>query len=301
MKENVSFVINKEQKEKMEKYYSQNKTPIKGDYVVFSSSITSSLSLLIYESKKGYKAYFSGEGALKEAKLWNENASCNLPKEKIEYKWKYTLSQIGSDEVGTGDFFGPIIVVASYIKEEQIPFLKSLGVNDSKKLTDKKIEEIVPLFLDKVVYSMLCLDNSTYNEQIAKGESMNSIKAILHNQALLNVQKKKNDKNIPLFIDEFCSEKLFYSYCRNQKEIINQATFQTKGESFYPSVAVASLIARYTFLKKMRILEEKYNLLFPKGASIKVDEFAKIFIKKYSLDEIKKVCKTNFSNYLKLK
>ncbi|MGN1295489.1 MAG: ribonuclease HIII [Bacilli bacterium] len=300
MKENVSFVIDKEVKELMEKHYSSYKTAIKGDYVVFSASLNSSLTLIIYSSKKGYKAYFSGIGALQEARYWDKKASLIIPKEKERYEWINLKSQIGSDEVGTGDFFGPVIVVAAFVKEEQIDYLHHLGVDDSKKLSDKKILEIVPSLLNCVTYSMLCLDNITYNQQIEKGESMNSLKAILHNRALLNVEKKINAKNIPLFIDQFCEEDLFFHYCRNQKEIIKGATFKTKGESFFPSVAVASLIARYTFLKKLEELSNIYQMSFPKGASLSVDEFASSFIKKYSKKELYKVCKTNFINYSKL-
>ena len=50
----------------------------------------------------------------------------------------------------------------------------------------------------------------------------------------------------------------------------------------------------------MDVLSKKYNMNFPKGASKTVDEFATVFIKKYSLEELKKVCKTNFTNFSKL-
>lgn len=47
-----------------------------------------------------------------------------------------TMSILGSDEVGTGDFFGPMTVVAVYVDAKQIPLLKELGVKDSKNLND---------------------------------------------------------------------------------------------------------------------------------------------------------------------
>ena len=49
------------------------------------------------------------------------------------------LSMIGSDEVGTGDYFGPITVCAAYVRQDQIHLLKELGVQDSKNLNDEKI------------------------------------------------------------------------------------------------------------------------------------------------------------------
>ena len=61
-----------------------------------------------------------------------------------ERKKYYYINSIGSDEVGTGDFFGPVVVTASYVSKDNIPFLEELGVRDSKKLTDQKILEIVP-------------------------------------------------------------------------------------------------------------------------------------------------------------
>lgn len=49
---------------------------------------------------------------------------------------------IGSDEVGTGDFFGPITVCAAYVDAEMMPLLKELGVKDSKAM---KIQKFVVL------------------------------------------------------------------------------------------------------------------------------------------------------------
>ncbi len=46
----------------------------------------------------------------------------------------YYSTAIGSDEVGTGDYFGPIVVTAAYVKKEDIKYLESLGVKDSKKI-----------------------------------------------------------------------------------------------------------------------------------------------------------------------
>ena len=45
--------------------------------------------------------------------------------------------QIGSDEVGVGDFFGPLIVVSSYIENKDMSFLTNLKIQDSKKIHHK--------------------------------------------------------------------------------------------------------------------------------------------------------------------
>ena len=117
----------------------------------------------------------------------------------------------------------------------------------------------------------------------------------MHNKALLNMKNKHHVKNI--FVDEFVGEEKYYDYLVKQDEILKGITFKTKGETYYPSVAAASIIARYIFLKTMDELKEKYGVEIPFGASKKVTEFAKRFLDKYGEEELYKVAKKNFANY----
>lgn len=300
--DSVTLKITPEVLNKMEEFYQEIIVYENlGEYILWKCKTLDDVIITIYSSKKGIKALFTGSNCLNEAKIWDQNASLNEKKEKIDAYWLYLKNQIGSDEVGTGDFFGPVIVVASFIKENDIEYLRSLGVDDSKKLTDEKILEIVPLLLERVIFSKLTCSNEKYNQLVSKGYTMNSIKALLHNKALLNVTKKIDQKDIEYFVDQFCDVDLYYRYLQYEKEIINHhITFKTKGESFYPSVAVSSMIARYCFLKDMEVIEQKYQITIPKGASKKVDECAKTFIEKYGLDELKKIVKINFVNYKNL-
>ena len=47
-----------------------------------------------------------------------------------ERKKYYYISSIGSDEVGTGDYFGPIVVTSAYVSKDNIDFLIDLKVKD---------------------------------------------------------------------------------------------------------------------------------------------------------------------------
>ena len=298
-KEIVSFPITSEQAQEIMAFYALFQKPNNGEYITFQADF-SGVIITIYCDKKGkHKVVFSGGSALLEAKKWNEEAE--VKEATIAPKgWLCKENQIGSDEVGVGDFLLPVVVVAAFVRGKDLKELESFGVKDSKKLTDEKIREIAPGLLKKFFVSKLCLPNDHYNELIEQGENLNSIKAKMHNRALLNMFKKFPDtKNI--FVDQFVAESKYFAYLNDPKEqkIIN-ITFKTKGESYYPCVALASCIARYAFLLEKDALEKKYKMTFPFGASSKVNEFSKKFIKKYGLEEFKKIAKLHFANFKEL-
>lgn len=298
----VTLKIDSDTLKQMESFYEAVRIPVHKDYILWKCTTPNGVNLTIYASKKGFKALFSGPEALEEARRWNPDAAFNAVKEKKPSFWLYEGDQIGSDEVGTGDFFGPVIVVASFIRASDIAWLREERIDDSKKMTDRRITELVPLLLNRIVFSKLTCPNEKYNELVGRGYSLNKIKAILHNHALLKVREKIGKADMPCFVDQFAEPDLYYFYLQNEPEVLNRnIVFKTKGESFYPSVALSSMIARYGFLKEIEKIEEKYGMSIPKGASEKVDRVALTFAGKYGLNELKKNIKINFSNFSRLK
>ena len=298
-KESVTLIIDFAKKCEIEKHYKNYQKNNKGEYIEFFAK-KEDINITIYSSKKEneYKAIFLGIDPLKEAKLFDENASINIKKDKkstSKASWLVLSNQIGSDEVGTGDLFGPITVAASFVKKEDIPYLRKLGVDDSKRLSEKEILSIGAKLINKIEYSQVALDNQKYNELVLKGYNLNQMKALMHNQVLLNLVKKHRDIK-EIFVDQFAEKDKYYSYLENEKEVVNNITFKTKGESYFPSVAVSSIIARYSFLRKMEAMNKKYNFIFPLGAGKNASEAAKKFAKKFNESELEKVAKKNFAN-----
>lgn len=291
---NITIVVNDEKIEKMKFFYSDFIQEVNNPYIVFSAKVEGCV-VNLYTSKK---CTFQGENALDEALIWQDLEEID----NSSNDWEITSNHIGSDEVGTGDFFGPIVVCACYVEENDIPFINKLGVTDSKKLTDDKIREIGKKLIEKLTFSCLVCDNVTYNKQIEKGLNMNSIKAILHNRAFLNVIRKRNLIDPDIYIDQFAEEKLYYNYLKDTKDpIVNNITFKTKGETYAPAIACGSIIARYRFLEKMDELSNLYQLgEIPKGASQLVDIFGQLFVKKHGIDKLYEVAKMNFKNVEKI-
>ena len=297
MKENVTITVPSTLVEVMRDYYKDSLVNSQGEYVDFQANLNGVIITAYLSKKENRKVTFFGDNALLEAKVWDPEVEIKEKKETVKEGWLFYGDQIGSDEVGVGDFLGPMIVVAAFVKESDINKLISLGIHDSKKMTDKKILEVGPEIVKQFKFSKLTLSNEKYNEMLDKGENLNSMKAKMHNRALLNMHKEYVDV-LNIFVDQFVAEKTYYKYLNDaNEEQVKDITFKTKGESYFPCVALASVIARYSYLKEMERLSEKYEMDFPFGASKKVTEFAKKFLEKYGEEELYKVAKKNFANY----
>ena len=301
MKQSVTIKVGPLLVDTIKEHYSAYRVPNNGEYVDFCADYKGTI-ITVFLGKKALKSVtFIGDNALEEAKQFDETAEVNIVKKSTESKeWINLETQIGSDEVGVGDFFLPMIVVAAFVRRADMKNLKEYGVTDSKKLTDEDILEIGAALGKKFFISKLTLHNEKYNEMILKGENLNSLKAKMHNRALLNLFKRFPDTKY-IFVDQFCAEEKYFSYLTDKYETqVTNIVFKTKGETYYPSVALASVLARYSFLQEKAKLETKYKMEFPFGAGSKVDEFAKKFLEKYGKEELDKLVKQNFANYKKL-
>ena len=256
---------------------------------------------------------FQGIGADIEASIWIDaekrlngkviDTSSKKKDKKTSDKPKdtsmFTCSTIGSDEVGCGDLFGPIIVAASFVSDKDIEFMKSLGVKDSKKLTDDKILEIAPKIIKKIPYTCMVLNNETYNSNY-NDINMVKLKCILHNKALVSLIEKYNPKYDYAVVDEFVNQRKYYEYLDGVPKVLKNISFFTNGESKSMAVAAASIISRYLFLKEMDKLSEKCGMVIPKGAGASADEALSKLMKEKDESFLKTVAKLNFKNYKKL-
>ncbi len=296
---NVVIKVNDEIKEKMIEYYKDKKRDKVIPYVVFQAQEEDTV-ITLYESGK---CMFQGTSADVDAAMWG--VALENTKEKQEEKKKadakyYNCSAVGSDEVGTGDYFGPIVVTACYVPKEDIPFLEKLGVGDSKKIDDSKIMKIAPEIAKKIKYKSVILSNKEYNEKYTKELNMNKIKAILHNKVLLNLIKN-NYPYEQIVIDQFVNENKYYEYIKDAKEIVKNISFYTKAEDKFLCVAASSIISRYIFLKKMKEISDEIGMEIPKGAGDIVDKKAQEIVEKFGFDKLKSIAKLNFKNTDKLK
>ena len=286
---NVVIKVDEETKNKMIEYYKdkiREKTP---PYAIFQAQEEDTI-ITLYNSGK---CMFQGTSAFVDANMWK--ALKENDEEDTNQTDYLNTTSVGSDEVGTGDYFGPIVVTASLVKKEDVQYLKNLGCNDSKKITDDKIKKIAPEIIKKIKYKSIILSNEEYNQKYSKENNMNKIKAIMHNKALSLILEETNEKLDYVIIDEFAKENRYYSYLSEIPNPVKNITFITKAESKNMAVACSSIISRYIFLKEFDKLSDTYHIPLPKGSGQNVDKIGEEAVKKYGKDILDKIAKKNFS------
>lgn len=292
---NVVIKVNDEIKEKMIEYYKDKKRDKVIPYVVFQAQEEDTV-ITLYESGK---CMFQGTSADVDAAMWGvalENTKEKQEENKKKDAKYYNCNSVGSDEVGTGDYFGPIIVTAAYVTKEDIPFLESLGVTDSKKIDDSKILKIAPEIAKKIKYRSVILNNKEYNNRYTKDINMNKIKSIMHNKALYQLIQEEKPKYDYIIIDEFAREQRYYEYLNGIPNIQRGITFMTKAEEKNLAVACGSIISRYLFIKEFDKICDEIHIPLPKGAGKDVDTIGEEVVEKYGKEKLNDIAKVNFKN-----
>lgn len=303
---NIVLQLSSEQQRKVISLYESYRVERRAPGVTFAAKLPD-VAITVYKSGK---VMFQGSGSSREASKFGELSVESAYKKKQASSGSLKtkgdtlpenfaqMSVLGSDETGTGDYFGPITVAAVYIPSNKIELIQELGVKDSKMLTDAKMLEIAPAIKAACIHSILTLRNDKYNEIQGKGYSQGKIKALLHNQALKHVlYKMAPEKPEYILIDQFAERNTYYKHIQSQKEIVKEnVLFSTKAEQLHVAVAAASILARYAFLSEMDKLSNKAGVKLQKGASGIVDKMAAQIWLKHGEEFLRSISKWHFAN-----
>lgn len=151
------------------------------------------------------------------------------------------LIEVGIDEVGKGCIFGPVFSSVVVLTQENNQLLKKLGVNDSKKLSEKKRNLLFPKILE------LSKDWGIGQSSVREIDQY----GIRHATELSMIRAIYKLKFTPskIYIDGILPLSLWLG---KQENII-------KGDSKLTSIAAASILAKVTRDSLMIRLEEKYK------------------------------------------
>ncbi|UOQ94086.1 ribonuclease HIII [Halobacillus shinanisalinarum] len=295
----VVLRLSKNKLQEMKHFYKQDlkaNTPANAAFAAKTINCT----ITAYQSGK---VLFQGTSPEMESKRWG----ASMPSSSSSSSTKahrfhpsdslFSETHIGSDEAGTGDFFGPITVAAAFVKDHQIGQLKAIGVKDSKHLSDKQITHIAKQIVDmNIPYSLLRLNNSKYNTWQEKGWTQGKMKTMLHHKALESLLTKISPEKPAILVDQFSQPSVYQKHLKSEGKTLQKGVyFMTKAESYSTSVAVASIIARSSFVKAMDQIEMDTGLPIPKGASRTVDKAAAKIINVYGEEKLREIAKIHFA------
>lgn len=202
---------------------------------------------------------------------------------------------IGVDEVGKGDYFGPLVVVSCFVNEEFLKKVKLLGFADSKKFSDEKIRNLFNMVKEYPYYYSSIVSPKEYNNMTREYQNASLLLAKQHSlvieKGLEDLERRKIGCEYVL-IDQFSSSK-----SRVTNELGNlgrkyKFIQHHKGESDI-AVACASVIARGIFLEEWDMMNKKYDFHFPKGSSNVIDN-GKLFLSVHGQEELYNVAKVSF-------
>ncbi|MFV9451335.1 ribonuclease HIII [Mycoplasma sp. 4463] len=209
---------------------------------------------------------------------------------------------IGVDETGVGDYWTPLVSCAVYLPNKLKQFVASLGVKDSKKLSDKQILSLAPRLMEFLEYSVYTLTQAGYNK-LSKSYNANELKFFTHASALSTLAKKYKIQATAIIIDKYSTTNSILKYhqkffIENNWAKLNELQLPTllvnKAEDIHLSVACASIIGRYHLLQYMEEQSKNWNFNFLLGASKHVVAQIHEFTQTYGESSLNSVLKLNF-------
>jgi len=203
---------------------------------------------------------------------------------------------LGSDEVGKGEWYGPLVTTAVALKPDDVIRFREFGVRDSKTLNKKELEKLAnEILASRIVHKSVILMPEVYNERYTEfakeGKSLNDFLAWSHATAIKDVLTgiSTTSSKIKIIIDKFDVEKTDLRLERAKIKQPNVEIIQSsKGDTEIP-VSVASIIAKHEFEERVDQLNKQFNVDLRNSPPEEIDK--KI---------LPLVSKTHFKNIFKL-
>jgi ribonuclease HIII len=206
------------------------------------------------------------------------------------------LPSIGTDESGKGDFFGPLVCAGVYVDAVSADVLQSMGVRDSKRLSDRRCRELAEGIQAacqaqcSVVEISPARYNDLYEQFRREGKNLNTLLAWAHARVLENLLSRVACTRA--ITDQFADPRFVQSKLQERGKKID--LIQMPRAEVHIAVAAASVLARARFLERLEALSAHFDLTLPKGASPAVVQVGRVLIKRFGAAALRQVAKLHF-------
>lgn len=207
---------------------------------------------------------------------------------------RYTITSIGTDESGKGDYFGPLVVAAVRLGRFDVEPLLRLSVQDSKVMSDASVVDVAEKLVEILPHRILVIGNPRYNELYSRMGNLNRILIWAHAKVAEALFQEANPQR--LIVDRFTNPALLQRRLKGHSIDLIQVE---RGERELP-VAAASVLARAEFLRRLRSISKRFNLPLPKGAGEPAVAAAYKFIRRFGEERLSEVAKLHFKTTQKV-
>jgi ribonuclease HIII len=198
--------------------------------------------------------------------------------------------QIGIDESGKGDYFGPLVIAGVYVSLDQEEQLRLAGVRDSKAVSDKKAADLATQIRNLCPFTVVAIGPERYNSLHASFKNLNKLLAWGHARAIENLLERVSCDRV--VADQFGDERFLKNALMGKGRTVKLIQKPRAEEEI--AVAAASIIARAEFLRRLQDLSTRYGVTLPKGASDLVITAGREFIRKHGKEALGQVAKLHF-------
>lgn len=204
-----------------------------------------------------------------EERRWAGAAGAKAPAMKPAAAAPAAAPELGMDESGKGDWFGPLVVAAVYVEPGQAAALRRAGVRDSKLIeagalpaVAAAIEALVP----PAAREVLALDPADYNRRYAALGNINLLLAELYAEAAAPAVARTGARLI--VCDQFAQRADRLDAAFERAGLPRPRQFH-HAEASSLAVAAASVLATARFQAELARLGAAAGLgaALPKGAS----------------------------------
>ena len=201
---------------------------------------------------------------------------------------------IGTDESGKGDYFGPLVVAGVLVTTATRKELLSIGVKDTKRLSDPTIKKLAPAIKALCPHSIIVWTPPKYNKTYETRRHYGRLQRILaygHAQAIENILKHQPCQHV---ISDRLGPERFLRRALTVRGI-DIALEQRPHAEDDIAVAAASILARDEYIVSLESLSAEYLIDLSRGASQKVIEAGREFALRYGPENLRDVAKLHFA------
>ena len=215
-----TLVVSDKTKEMMVDYFEDLKRIKTPPYAVFQADDGDTV-VTMYQSGK---VVFQGRDADLAADFWIETEKINAgkaivtssedkkEKKEIERKIPLRITSIGSDEVGTGDFFGPIVVTAAYVTKADVDFkntnTSNVTIYSGGKTNATGLQGEV--YIDSAKTASLEFNKISGNTTIKLGDKCETLKLYVTHDNASATRYILSGKNVTMYEDDLTDDVAAY-------------------------------------------------------------------------------------------